>query len=200
MHGFGGYYHIIFQNRDLKKNSQVKVVGVDETSCTKFHKYISLFVDLDRNKVLYVCEGKSSNVITSFKEDLEKHNGAADKIETFCSDISPAFISGISEQFPKSSITFDKFHVMKMINDAIDQVRREGQHRNAELKNSRYMWLKNLYDLSSIEKKTLDSLKDMNLMTAKAYNFKLSLKDFWTFNDALLAEDYLKKMVLLGNT
>ena len=185
--------HYIPESRSGEDHSQVKVVGVDETSCAKFHKYISLFVDLDRNKVLYVCEGKGSNVITSFKEDLEKHNGAADKIEMFCSDMSPAFISGISEQFPKSSITFDKFHVMKMINDAIDQVRREEQHRNAELKNSRYMWLKNPCDLSSIEKKTLGSLKDMNLMTAKAYNFKLSLKDFWTFNDALLAEDYLKK-------
>jgi transposase len=185
--------HYIPESRSGEDHSQVKVVGVDETSCAKFHKYISLFVDHDKNKVLYVCEGKGSNVITSFKEDLEKHNGAADNIEMFCSDMSPAFISGISEQFPKSSLTFDKFHVMKMINDAIDQVRREEQHRNAELKNSRYMWLKNPCDLSSIEKEKLGSLKDMNLMTAKAYNFKLSLKDFWTFNDALLAEDYLKR-------
>ena len=118
----------------------------------------------------------------------------------FCSDMSPAFISGISKQFPGSSLTFDKFHVMKMVNDAVDQVRRDEQHHNAELKNTRYMWLKNPCDLSSIEKEKLGSLKDMNLMTAKAYNFKLSLKDFWTFNDALLAEGLSQKMVLLGNT
>lgn len=185
--------HYIPESRSGEDHSQVKVVGVDETSCAKFHKYISLFVDLDNNKVLYVCEGKGSNVIASFREDLEKHNGAADKIEMFCSDMSPAFISGITEQFPGSSLTFDKFHVMKMINDAIDQVRREEQHRNAELKNSRYIWLKNPCDLSLVEKEKLGSLKDMNLMTANAYNFKLSLKDFWTFNDALLAEDFLKR-------
>ena len=111
----------------------------------------------------------------------------------FCSDMSPAFISGITEQFPGSSLTFDKFHVMKMVNDAVDQVRREEQHHNAELKNTRYMWLKNPNDLSLAEKEKLGSLKDMNLMTSKAYNFKLSLKDFWTYNDKLLAEDFLKR-------
>jgi transposase len=192
--------HDIPKSRSKEDHSQVNAVGVDETSCAKFHKYVSLFVDLDNNKVLYVCEGKDASVISSFKEDLEDHNGASENIEMFCSDMSPAFISGITEQFPGSSLTFDKFRVMKMINDAIDQVRREEQHRNAEFKDSRYMWLKNPCDLSSIEKKTLGSLKDMNLLTANAYNFKLSLKDFWTFNDALLAEDYLKKWYLLGNT
>ncbi len=105
--------------------SQVKIVGVDETFCAKFHKYVSLFVDLDNNKVLYVCEGKDASVIGSFKKDLEDHNGASENIEMLCSDMSPAFISGITEQFARSSLTFDKFHVIKMVNEAIDQVRRE---------------------------------------------------------------------------
>ena len=185
------YY--IPESRSKEDCSQVKIVGVDETSCAKFHKYISLFVDLDRNKVLYVCEGKDANAISSFKKDLKNHNGAPDNIEMFCSDMSPAFISGITDQFPGASLTFDKFHVMKMLNEAVDQVRREEQRHNAELKKTRYMWLKNPNDLSIAEKEKLGSLRDMNLMTSKAYNFKLSLKDFWTFNDKLLADDFLKK-------
>jgi hypothetical protein len=52
--------------------------------------------------------------------------------------------------------------------------------------------------LSIAEKEKLGSLKNMNLMTSKAYNFKLSLKDFWTFNDKLLAEDFPQKMVFFG--
>jgi transposase len=185
------YY--IPEARSKEDCSPVKIVGVDETSCAKFHKYISLFVDLDRNKVLYVCEGKDANAISSFKKDLVDHNGASENIEMFCSDMSPAFISGITEQFPESSLTFDKFHVMKMLNEAVDQVRREEQRHNAELKKTRYIWLKNPNDLSLAEKDKLGSLKVMNLMTSKAYNFKLSLKDFWTFNDKLLADDFLKK-------
>lgn len=185
------YY--IPESRAKEDRSEVKIVGVDETSCAKFHKYISLFVDLEDNKVLYACEGKDANVIRSFREDLENHNGASENIGMFCSDMSPAFISGITEQFPGSSLTFDKFHVMKMINEAIDEVRREEQRHNAELKNTRYIWLKNPSRLSLAEKEKLGSLKNMNLLTSKAYNFKLSLKDFWTFNDKALAEDFLKK-------
>jgi transposase len=185
--------HYIAESRSKEDYSHVKSVGVDETSCAKFHKYVSLFVDLDINKVLYVCEGKDSNVISSFKEDLEDHNSTAENIKMFCSDMSPAFISGITDQFPESSITFDKFHVMMIMNDAIDQVRREELLSNAKLKKTRYIWLKNPNNLSFAEKEKLGSLKGMNLKTANAYNFKLSLKDFWTFNDTLLAEDYLKK-------
>lgn len=69
--------------------------------------------------------------------------------------MSPAFISGITEQFPESSLNFDKFHVVKMVNEAVDQVRREEQHHNAELKNTRYVRLKNPNNLSLAEKKKL---------------------------------------------
>ena len=63
--------------------------------------------------------------------------------------MSPAFISGIENSFPNASITFDKFHVMKLMNEAIDKVRREEQSHNILLKKTRYLWLKNpenLYD------------------------------------------------------
>ena len=54
---------------------------------------------LDDNKVLYTCEGKDVSVISSFKKDLEAHDGASENIEMFCSDMSPAFISGIRNNF-----------------------------------------------------------------------------------------------------
>jgi transposase len=150
--------HYIEKSRSEEDFSQVKAMGVDETSCAKFHNYISLFVDLDNSKVLYACEGKDASVINSFREDLIAHNGIADNIEMFCSDMSPAFISGITAQFPNSSITFDKFHVMMMVNDAIDQVRREEQLCNKDLKKQgtyglriraiSQLWKKRSWDLS----------------------------------------------------
>lgn len=107
--------------------------------------------------------------------------------------MSPAFISGTTKKFPGSSLAFDKFHVMKLVNEAVDQVRREEQHHNAELKNTRYVWLKDPNNLSLAEKEKIGYLKDMNLMTFKTYNFKLSINEFWTYNDKLLAENFLKK-------
>jgi transposase len=185
------YY--ILEARSGEDFSEVKSVGVDETSKAKGHNYVSVFVDLDESKVIYVCEGKDSAAIGSFKDDLEEHNGSAEKIANFCCDMSPAFISGVISNFPEAEITFDKFHVMKLMNEAVDQVRREEQSQNAQLKKTRYIWLKNPEKLTEKQKKKLGSLRNMRLKTMKAYEIKLSLRDFWNFKDLLLAEDFLIK-------
>ena len=65
-----------------------------------------------------------------------------------CCDMSPAFIKGIGEQLPDAAIIFDKFHVMKMVNQAVDEVRREEQKGNRFLKKTRFLWLKNPKNLT----------------------------------------------------
>ncbi len=79
--------------------------------------------------------------------------------------MSPAFISGIENSFPNASITFDKFHVTKLMNEAVDKVRREEQSQNALLKKTRYCWLKNPENLTIKQKETLRPLKDLRLKT-----------------------------------
>lgn len=185
--------HYVLKARSDEDFSEVESVGVDETSRAKGHKYVSVFVDLDKSKVLYVCEGKDASAIESFKEDLEDHNGSNINLRNFCCDMSPAFISGVTRNFPDASITFDKFHVMKLMNQAVDQVRREEQSHNSSLKHTRYIWLKNPEKLTKKQRYELGSLRDMRLKTMRAYNIKLSLRDFWNFKDPLLAEDYLKR-------
>lgn len=135
--------HYVEEARSQEDYTEVKSVGVDETSKAKGHKYVSVFIDLDRSKVIHVCEGKDALAIESFKTDLELHRGSSENIDNFCCDMSPAFISGIENNFPKASITFDKFHVMKLMNNAVDKVRREEQSRNSLLKRTRFIWLKN---------------------------------------------------------
>ncbi len=117
--------HYVLKARSDEDFSEVESVGVDETSRAKGHKYVSVFVDLDKSKVLYVSEGKDASAIESFKEDLEDHNGSNINLRNFCCDMSPAFISELLGNFPDASITSDKFHVMKLMNQAVDQVRRE---------------------------------------------------------------------------
>jgi len=185
--------HYVSKARSEEAFSEVKSVGVDETSRAKGHNYISVFVDLNKSKVIYVCEGKDANAIESFKDDLEDHNGLSMNVCNFCCDMSPAFISGVTKNFPKSSITFDKFHVMKLMNQAVDQVRREEQFQNSNLKRTRYIWLKNPEKLTKKQRIELGSLRDMRLKTMRAYNIKLSLRDLWNFKDSLLAEDWLKR-------
>ena len=168
-------------------------VGIDETSSKRGHNYVSVFLDLDQSRVVYVTEGKDAKTVASFKDDLKKHNGKPEQIEDICCDMSPAFIKGVEENFPQAAITFDKFHVMKIVNEAVDQVRRQEQLENKYLKKTRYIWLKNPGNLTAKQSDKLESLSKMNLKTARAYSIKLSLQEFWSIADPETAEAYLKR-------
>lgn len=185
--------HYVVEARSNEDFSKIHSIGVDETSKAKGHDYVSVFVDLDKSKVIHACEGRASGALASFKDDLEMHKGSADRVTNFCCDMSPAYISGIEAYFRYASITFDRFHVMKLMNEAIDQVRREEQVHNANLKRTRYIWLKNPENLTEKQRNDLGSLKDMHLKTLRAYAIKLSLREFWESEDISSAQAYLKK-------
>lgn len=160
--------------------SKVSRIAVDETSSKRGHEYISLFVDVDTKKVMFATEGKDSSVLKSFASFLKKKDVDPSNIKEACCDMSPAFIKGVEEEFPQAHITFDKFHVMKLMNEALDQVRRKEQDEQPLLKKTRYMWLKNKQNLTTHQEETLVKLKDLNLKTARAYRLKLSLQNMWT--------------------
>lgn len=135
--------HYVDSARDNADYSKVRQVGVDETSSKRGHNYVSLFVDLAGPKVLFATEGKNASTVERFKQDLIEHNGTPENIKEVRSDMSPAFISGVEKQFPDTQITFDKFHIMEIINEAVDEVRRQEQKERLELARTRYLWLKN---------------------------------------------------------
>ena len=185
--------HYVQKAREDENFSDIKNIGIDETSSKKGHNYITLFVDLDDPKVLYATEGKDSATIDGFKIDFELHQGDSKNIENVCCDMSPAFIKGSKSNFTNANITYDKFHVMKKINEALDQVRREENAENSILKKTRYIWLKNPENLTKKQKKKFSSLSKMNLKTVRAYNLKLAFKEFWEIDDLTAASSYLQK-------
>jgi len=106
--------------------------------------------------------------------------------------MSPAFIAGTAQRLPNAQITFDKFHVVKLINDAVDEVRRAEQKSRTELKNSRYLWLKNPPNLSKHQRTQLDSLAAANLKTGRAYRIRLAFQELY-LQPANNAQTFLKK-------
>jgi transposase len=82
---------------------------------------------------------------------------------------------------------------MKLMNEAVDKVRREEQSHNVLLKRTRYIWLKNPENLTAKQNKMLTPLKSIRLKTMRAYNIKLALRDFWSYEYRKSAEDYLKR-------
>jgi transposase len=74
--------------------------------------------------LLYVADGRDAGTAAQFADDLEAHNGDASRIKEVCIDMSAAFIKGVTDNLTGAEITFDKFHAVKLVNDALDKVRR----------------------------------------------------------------------------
>jgi transposase len=187
-------HHYVDKGRAEADHASVRKVGMDETSSKRGHNYVSLFVDIDGPKILFATEGKDASTVKRFKQDLTDHNGIPEAIEEVCSDMSPAFISGVEKCFPNAHLTFDKFHIMKIINEAVDEVRRQEQKDRPELFRTRYIWLKNFKNLKPSQAETLEELtvKKLNLKTSRAYHIKLNFQELFN-QPAENAEAYLKK-------
>jgi len=153
---------------------KISAVGMDETSVAKGHDYITLFVDLIEKRVIHISDGKDNTTVVDFVKVLEEKNGDRNNILDISCDMSPAFIKGVSENLPVAQITFDKFHIIKIINEAVDKVRKEEAKSNPLLKGMRYIFLKNDENLTAQQKATKDelSLPKLNLKSMRAMRIR----------------------------
>jgi len=186
-------HHYVDEARSRADYSGVRKVGIDETASRRGHNYISVFVDLETKRMLFGTSGKNAETIKAFAEDLEAHGGKREHIEQVACDMSPAFIKGVGEQLPGAEITFDRFHIQKIVNEGVDQVRREESREVAGLSNTRYFWLKNPRDLTSGQQAMVDDLARHNLKTSRAYQMKLTFQELFQQPDRASGEAFLKR-------
>jgi transposase len=173
--------HYVELARSKADHSGVTQIGIDETSARRGHDYVTLFVDLEERKVLFVTPGKDSATVAAFADDLKAHQGAPEAIDEVSIDMSPAFIKGVALQFPEASVTFDKFHVVGLVGEAVDEVRRDERKDRPELTGSRYVWLKNPDNLTVNQQEMLATfdLPRSHLKTARAYRIRLAFQDLY---------------------
>ncbi len=174
-------------------HSNVDTVGMDETSLKRGHNYITLFVDMIEKKTIFITEGKDHNTVCEFVKSLENSKGNGESIRNISCDMSPAFIKGVKEKLPNAQITFDKFHVLKVINTAVDEVRRSEAQENPILKGSRYIFLKNESNLSKKQKKQRASLSQLNLKSMKALHVRENFQEIYQAVTYQEFENYLNK-------
>jgi transposase len=181
--------------RALENYSEVTQIGMDETSIAKGHDYLTLFVDLAKKRTIFIAEGKDNATVKAFKADFEKHSGSAEKITDVSCDMSPAFIKGVQEQLPEAQITFDKFHIIKLINEAVDEVRRSVAIHYPLLKGTRYIFLKNESHLTQQQQAQKEELKLSKLNEAlfRALNLRETFQQIYAATSAKHFEKLLKK-------
>lgn len=173
---------IVADRLDPKRLDDLTRIGIDEISFRKRHRYITTVVDHKRRCIVWSAEGKSSETLNAFFDELGEER--AKKLELITIDMSAAFIKSIEAKAPKAQIIFDLFHVLKLVSEAVDKVRRKIVNSLSELddpeeataiKKSRYVLLKNPWDLSVKEWDKLSAIQKHNAPLYRAYLLKESI-------------------------
>ena len=109
-------------NEALKKDdlNNVTAISIDETSFKRGQSYVTVIIDAKSRRVLDVEEGRKEETVVNFSYKLENKGGSSDKIAFASSDMAKAYRSGIQHCFPYAQHTIDKFHVKKLMLDAMD--------------------------------------------------------------------------------
>lgn len=174
--------------------SEVTHLGVDETASSRGHEYVSLFFDMGKNRrLLFGTSGKDHETVERFVADFIAHGGDPAGITDASLDMSKAFIKGIRKNLPNATLTFDQFHLIKLMNDALAKIRAEEARRFPELlKNTRYILLKNEDKLTPEEEQRLLELDRFRLKSVKAYERKMELQHVYFAQSRKEAESLLK--------
>lgn len=157
----------------LKKLSRI---GIDEFSYRKRHRYVTVVVDHDAQRVVWAAEGRSAEVLGAFFESLGAAGRAGIRFATI--DMSGGYQKAIEAWLPNAKIVFDRFHVQRLASDAVDEVRRQlvrdlaGDEEAKTIKNTRFVLLKKSADLTTSEKERLSEVQRTNRGLYRAYLLK----------------------------
>lgn len=186
--------HYVNAARERVDESEVENIGMDETS-KKGHDYITIVVDLDTHKVLYVTDGKDATTIDRYVEDMKAHDGDPDNIKIVTCDMSLGFKAATERNFKNSTQVIDKFHVIKNANEAVNDVRKAESKENNLLTRTQYIWLKNDENLTDKQKALKISLSKKHLKTSRACAMREELQEIYnTATDRDEAEAAFKKL------
>jgi transposase len=183
---------------ERREATPVRKIGVDEKSFLKRHEYVTVVSNLETGEVLFVGEGRRKESLDAFYRSLTP--AQLEAIEVVVMDMSESYIQSTVENVPAAwdKIVFDKFHISKHLNDAVDKVRRQ-EHKQLQadgesvLKGTRYSWLKGSAKFTPGAWKSFKELRDSDLRTARAWAIKENFQNFWGYVYKGAAERFFDK-------
>jgi transposase len=181
--------HHVSAARALDDMSQVSVVGIDETSLRKGQSYITVVHDLQAKRLLFACQGRDHQAVVDFADDLKAHGGDPAQIAHVCQDMSAAYAKGVGLALEQAQISYDRFHVIAMANEAMDGVRRQemkeepqalkqalGDNDRKLLKSLTWGMRRNPQGWSAKQTNAMHWLQHSSLKSARAWRLKMALR------------------------
>jgi transposase len=159
----------------------LRYIGVDEFSIHKGHEYMTIFINLESGEIIHAVEGKSISSVTPFLMQLKEN---AINLKAIAMDMNAAYASATRQFLPNVDIVFDRFHVVSLLNQAIDEIRREQMKKCNEvgvkvMKGYRFLLLKNYETLGAKLQGSLAALFEVNRPIAAAHYLKEQIRMFW---------------------
>jgi transposase len=174
-------------------------IAVDEISVGKNHKYLTVVLDLLTGAVVFVGDGKGADSLKPFWRRL-KCSGA--EIEAVAIDMSPSYISAVTDNLPEATIVFDHFHIIKLFNEKLSDLRRTIHKKITKagqkvLKGTRWLLLKNSNRLRPKykEHERLSKALRINAALATAYYLKEDLGQLWNQDNKREASLFLDSWI-----
>lgn len=154
----------------------VRELSIDETSSRKGHNYLTILGDREAKKVVGISVGKDIEAVSNALVDMEVRGADKEQVKAITMDMSKSYISSANQFLPQAEIIFDRFHIVKKMNEAVDHIRKEEQRNYGELKKSRWLWLKNQSRLTDEQQEQLAYLAQAYPTIGTAHRLKELLK------------------------
>ena len=169
-------------------------IGVDETAYKRGHRYLTVVSCLRTGRVIWVGEGKTAETLGRFFEKLGPERSR--RLKVIAMDMSGSFFKAVKKWAPKADIVFDRFHVVKLLLDAVDEIRREecsrltGTARKA-LKDTRFTFLRNPRHHTEKDLDAIKRIQSTNNRLARVYQLRVDFEDLWELKNQKLARSFI---------
>jgi transposase len=198
------------QKRDLSRRyakpklKHLRYIAIDEIAVAKGHRYLTVVMDLESGAVVFVGDGKGADALKPFWKRLRPSKA---KITAVAMDMSAGYWGAVMTHVPKAKVVFDHFHVIKLFNDKLSDLRRALYReatdimQKAVLKGTRWLLLKNPENLDKEkdEKRRLEEALALNKPLATAYYLKDDLRRFWDQPGKAFATTFLDGWIRRAN-
>jgi len=179
-----------------RKEETIHSIGMDEKNFLSGHSYVTVMTDIEGKRVIDVAIDRDETAVNRLWEGLTVNQRG--QVKAVCTDFWRAYITGVSRYVPQADTVYDKFHVTKHLNVAVDKVRkREHRHlikeKNRNLSGTKYLWLKNPENWTTKESDRFKSLSDQQLAVGRAWNRKELFREFWASSTQDEAEKFFKR-------
>lgn len=172
---------------DPPRLRHVRRIAIDEIAVRKGHDYKTIVLDLDSGRIVFVGDGKGADALAGFFRRLRSAGG---RLEAVAMDMAGGYLAALRRYMPDVPVVFDRFHVIKLVNEKIDELRRRHMRdctkaQRSFLKGSRYLLLMSAERLDKREakkpggRKRLERALALNEPLNKAYYLKEKLRAVW---------------------